>query len=486
MVSRAVVAPVVLDMAATLLRERTGLVFPPVRRSALAEGLNRAMRRAGTADLLTYLQRLAGETALLDDLVTEVTVGETHFFRAPEQFAAIQERVLAPWLTRGAGTLRVWSAGCASGEEPYTMAILLHQLGLGGRAHILGTDISRTALAKARRGRYTRWSLRGVATDVERAYFRPRNAELELLPEVRRAVEFRYLNLVVDSYPSAATGVYGMDLVLCRNVLMYFDADTVAHVARRLLDSLSPSGWLVLGASDPMVADTVPCETVLTSAGLAYRRGEPRLVTPVLPARTEPVPAPPVFVEPPMRPPAPPALDAAKPDAASTPEDPEQAAEAYRARDYARAAALAGGAVRRAPEDLTGWVVLTRALANRGLLAEAGAACATALDRHRLAAELHYLHAVLLGEAGRIEESATAAGRALYLEPTLVVAHLALASALARSGETAGARRAAQNACHLLSAMPAEARVRAADGETAAQLLQMAAVQLALLGEAAA
>lgn len=480
-------APQVVHAAEEFVRRRTGLVFPASRRSALEAGLHTAMRRAGLTDADAYLGQVDVQPELLDDLVGEITVGETYFFREPGQFAVIREEILPTLLSARSPErpLRFWSAGCASGEEPYSLAILVRELGLGGDVHIVGTDLSRAALAKAVRGRYTRWSLRGVPDDVAHTYFTPAGNHFELAPAVRAAADFRYLNLADDTYPSLSTGVWGMDLIVCRNVLIYFDAETVARVAHRLIDSLSENGWLLLGASDPMLTDLVPCEVVVTGAGLAYRRAAVgRLVLPTAAAQppVEPFSAP--VAEPPPLVPA----EAVEREhhAADDADDAEAAVRCYATRDYARAVEYAERVVRRNGSEATPWIVLVRAHANRGDLAAAGRACAAALERHAGAAELHYLHAVLLTEAERIADAAAAARRALYLDRGLVVAHLALGGALARLGDADGARRAFRNAERLLVALPPEAVVPASDGEPAGRLVEMARVQMRLLTEAAA
>jgi chemotaxis protein methyltransferase CheR len=142
--------------------------------------------------------------------------------------------------------------------------------------------------------------------------------------------------------------------------------------------------------------------------------------------------------------------------------------------------------VERDGSDPAPWIVLVRALANRGELEAAGHSCAAAFDRHSTSAELAYLHAVLLAEAGRHADAVAAARRSLYLDRGLVVAHLALGGALARLGDTEGARRSARNARRLLAGMPPDAIVPGSDGEPASRLAEMAEVQLQLLKEAAA
>ncbi|MBI4501607.1 MAG: protein-glutamate O-methyltransferase CheR [Gemmatimonadetes bacterium] len=481
MSSGAVLPGELLQAAATYVRRRTGLVFKDSRRSALERALVRGMRGAKAGGPEVYLARLDGEPGLLDELVAEITVGETYFFREPQQLEVIEREILPALLEQRPQTrrLRIWCAGCASGEEPYTLAILLRQMGLDREATIVGTDLSRVALAKARRARYTRWSLRAARDEMVARYFERMGDQFELAPAVRAAVEFRYLNLAEDTYPSLPTGVWGMDLILCRNVLIYFDADTVARVARRLVDSLSDGGWLLLGASDPLIADLVPCEVVVTGAGLTYRRRGAPVPSPApLPWAHRPAPAEVPGPEQPRAVPSPSELRVPpKPDVA------EEAVRSYAARDYVRAAELAGRMLAQDGSDSTLWVVLVRAHANRGELSEAGRACAAALDRHPTMAELVYLHAVLLSEAGRHAEAAVAARRALYLDRQLVVAHLALGRALTRMGDSEGSRRAYGNAERLLAAMPSGALVPAADGEPAGRLAEIVRVQLQLLGE---
>jgi chemotaxis protein methyltransferase CheR len=288
-----------------------------------------------------------------------------------------------------------------------------------------------------------------------------------------------------------------MDLILCRNVLIYFDAETVARVARRLIDSLSDDGWLLLGASDPPFGELVPCDVVVTDAGLAYRRRGRGAASPLFPLSTawrggQGVRPPPLPEAPALEQPLHPSVPLATHDPA--PVAPQQealagladAARSYAERDYERAAEQASRLVQRNGSDPAPWVVLVRALANRGELEAAGRACAAAFDRHRTSAELAYLHAVLLAEAGRHADAVAAARRSLYLDRELVVAHLALGGALARLGDTEGACRSAQNARRLLADMAPDAIVPASDGEPAGRLAEMAEVQLQLLKEAAA
>src|SRR5579883_507446 len=268
-----------LARIAELLYAHAGLRFAPPRDGSLADAVSRAMERAGLRDLGDYALRLATGGASLDELCDEATVGETYFFREPEQFEFLRRHALPELLWRRGErhAMRLWSAGCASGEEAWSLAMLLEQEGLGGRSHVLATDISRAALARALRGVYGRWSLRGEAAARARPWLRAAERErggptFAVDERLRRLVAFDYLNLASDAYPAIARGAFSLDVVLCRNVLIYFDRDIVARVVRRLYDSLADGGWLVLASTDPSPLPLAPFHGVMTAGGMFYRR----------------------------------------------------------------------------------------------------------------------------------------------------------------------------------------------------------------------
>jgi chemotaxis protein methyltransferase CheR len=457
-----------------LVSRRTGLSFPESRRQLSESAIRRSAAKLSIRDMRRYLAVLQKDARAFDHLVAELTVGETYFFREPAQFAFIELEVIPPLGARG-GRIRVWSAGCASGEEPYSMAILLRQVGLAGNAWILGTDISEPRLARAREARYSRWSLRGCAPEIVETYFKRAQHGFQLAPAIREAVEFRRLNLADDEYSASGSDIREMDIVLCRNVLIYLDEETVVHVARRLLDSLSDQGWLFLGASDPPLQSLVRCEVKVTEAGVAYRKlhpaGRPSPGSAAEPNVREgdrsggshrPEPAPRAWSRPAERR----GMERVR---ASATEPPRSAASRKRAPGRVRA------------DDLAATIAHVRALANRGDLIEAERVCAAAIQRNQTSAELAGLLSILYAETGRSREAAEAARRALYLDRGLIVAHLALGRALYRTGDHQGATRAFTNAADLLARLDPDAVVAASDGERAATLLELARAQIRLL-----
>src|SRR2546423_4075039 len=240
-----------------LVREASGLEFPTSRRHSLDRAIDRALREARLPDAAALESRLAGpERRLeLEAFVAGLTVGETHFFRHQPQLDALRHHVL-PELIRirmPERRLRIWSAGCATGEEAYSLAMIVDELlprWAGWSVSILATDINRTALERAQRAVFGPWSFRGVPEHVKERHFRREGRQYHLSPRIREMVTFGYLNLVGDGYPSLVGGTQAMDLILCRNVLIYFSEATARRVVERLEGCLADGGWLVAGHAE--------------------------------------------------------------------------------------------------------------------------------------------------------------------------------------------------------------------------------------------
>jgi chemotaxis protein methyltransferase CheR len=462
------------DRLVAAVADAHGLAWTPSGTASARSALDRARARAGERPEPRFHRLLADTETARSELVDALTVGESYFFRENAQIDFIRQRVLPDLLARRpvGHRLRIWSAGCAAGEEPYTLAMVVREQGLAARTTILGTDASPRRLAAARRGRYTSWALRSTPALSAAAYFQRQEDSFVLSSAIRDAVDFRLLNLAAETWPSAASGIGGFDLILCRNVLIYFTDPVVQSVSTRLLASLAPGGWLLLGAADPALRPDGDCETLATGAGLATRCHDPstvRVTWPPLPFADRPIgiraarPEEAPFVGPPPMPvPLPPSL------APDPPAPAPVATETVEAPPDATAAARVSSAE-------------VRALLDAGRLLDAQAASEAAIRDHPLSPDLHHAHAIVLDDAGRLDEAVDAARRAVCLDPMFAVAHLTLGSGLARRGHDREARRALSRAVRLLAAMPPDARPLGAEGETAAALLGLARVHLARL-----
>ncbi|WP_373044681.1 CheR family methyltransferase [Vulgatibacter sp.] len=467
------------DQVARVLRVRAGLAIEPTRYERVESAARKAMVQAGIADPSIYAAQLAAGRLPLDPLLDEVTVGETYFFRDLPHFEMVRRLVIPTFRD---GELQAWSAGCSSGEEAYSLAILFEREGIGHRSAVLGTDIAPGALARAREALYRRWSLRGPGAAWVRPWLHEEGERLRLAATIRARVRFRMLNLASDPYPR------GQHLIFCRNVLIYFGPEGVAQVARRLYEALAPGGWLVTGPSDPPLGARAPFAVELRPEGIFYRRpaiGKERKppaakrVLPQLPATARAVASPPprpLQRQAPAPRPPPQRRQAPVPPPLEKPAPGEAARQALVGGRYDEAALLAADA-----GDPASLALHIRALANGGNLPGALRVAEEATARHPFATELVHLRAVLLADLGRDAQALEAVRSLLYLDPSLVMGHFLRGTLLRRRGDTAGARRAFERARDLCAATPPDAQVPLSDGEKAGRLRVVAEQQLAAL-----
>lgn len=228
----------------------------------------RALGHAGFDDYCRFLFEHGGLEREAVHLIDAVTTNKTDFFREPAHFEFLVRRAVPDLLTgrpRGAGPLRLWSAACSIGAEPYTIAMVLADLGErngGLRASILATDISTRVLETALRGVYPEAMVAPVPPELRRRYLmRSRNPdvhEVRVVPELRRMVSFGRLNLMWSTYPLQRN----MDVIFCRNTLIYFDKTTQEAVLRRLCGRLQPGGYLFIGHSESLAGFDLPLRQV--------------------------------------------------------------------------------------------------------------------------------------------------------------------------------------------------------------------------------
>jgi chemotaxis protein methyltransferase CheR len=235
---------------------RLGLCFEESRSGVLAEVLQRRLERTGLA-AEAYLERLDSAASFADEvrqLARELTVGETYFFRNIDQFHAVAQVVLPERLAARAATrtLSILSAGCASGEEPYTLAMIAREQIADPRwtVSIRAVDVNPAALEKAAAGRYSAWSLRETPPESHARWFRPHGREVNIDPSIRDAVRFYERNLAADDPAVFAPETY--DVIFCRNVIMYFTLETAQAVVARLSRALVPGGYLFLGHAETL------------------------------------------------------------------------------------------------------------------------------------------------------------------------------------------------------------------------------------------
>lgn len=241
-----------------LIRHEAGIALGPAKKPLLVARLSRRLRELGVRSFREYFQRVERSESEKIVLLDSICTNETHFFREPRQFDFVEDVALPRWEALAAAgraprSLRVWSAACSTGEEPYSLAMTLLRRLPGWDIEILSTDLSTRALARASAGVWRIDKARAIDQRNRKAFMLRGTGSwdgwMKAGSALRSVVRFERLNLVGDEWP--ARGPF--QLVFCRNVLIYFEPATKVRVVNRLLDRLHPEGYLFLGDAESLV-----------------------------------------------------------------------------------------------------------------------------------------------------------------------------------------------------------------------------------------
>jgi len=474
-----------------------GLHFPRERWGELERGTLAAARELGFENVESCLHWLWSEPLTrkqVEMLASYLTVGETYFFRERRAFEALETEVLPELIRMRQGAerrLRIWSAGCATGEEPYSVALLLRQ-SLADlqdwNITLLATDINPRFLQRAAEGRYPQWSFRDTPPWVQERWFREKKkGSFEILPSLRRMVTFSYLNLAEDVYPSLWNNTNAMDIIFCRNVLMYFAPQAMKKVVEKLYRSLVDGGWLVVSPSEASHLLFSQFVTVNFPGATLYRKDSKRPATaPPPPSRMDESPevSLPLTLGPPAETPwefgfppglpEPVAFTPAQEEVAK-PEPPSyvNAVALYERGQYREAGEEVGAWLQEQPTDAGAMALLARIYANQGQLAEALGWCDKAIAADKLSASHYYLRATILQERGSLEEAERALQRTLYLDPAFVPAYVVLGHLSRQRGKAKECEKHFENALSLLSRYQREETLRELEGVTAGRLIEI-------------
>ena len=445
-----------------LLAEAAGLTFDDSRRDSLAFCLSERLRSTGIADVSAYLDLVSDpRSPERQSLLDEVTIQETHFLRNPPQMQALRAQVL-PELISAAQTrgrrLRIWSAGCSTGEEAYTLALLLRELlpsTKGWDVRVLATDLSEGALAAARTRTYGERAVQFVSPgQLSRFFSRTPDGRYLVREEVAELVSFSRHNLVLDVPPAK-----DLDLVLCRNVTIYFGRETTRALISRIHASLRDGGYLLVGHAETLWQVNEDFRLVAMGAGdssaYVYQRAD------AAPA--------------PLRP-AVPSVRPRQPVSDNTAAGRGNAATSGRLRALVPRQEVEGA---QAPPPDPG-VPIRAALAN-GQYEEAVRQARAAAVADPFRAELHYLLGRVLMDLGKDDEALPALRRATYLDPAAGLAHFLLAGVLARSGDLPAAVREYAAAAATLGSDAAEADAAELGGRSIRELAALCSQQAAAL-----
>jgi chemotaxis protein methyltransferase CheR len=488
------------------IAENSGLHFPPERITDLQRGIGAAAAEFGFADHARCAEWVLSGVLTrpqLHALAGHLTVGETYFFRERKTFEALSN-VILPDIIRGRRgreqRLRLWSAACCTGEEAYSLAILLQQLlpdWKDWNVTILATDINERFLQKAAAASYGEWSFRDCTPLFkERHFTRAPDGRYEVAAQIREWVTFAQLNLAEDSFPSLSTDTNAMDVILCRNLLLYFTAAHARKLVAKLYNALVDGGWLAVSPSEcsqelfsRFVTANFPSAILYRKDGVTERNARARAASLPQPAAAfEPPPAPQepatALTEAPLRPEVAPARPLQKSSSSAGLPRPLTAAEyAFSLGRYGEAVeallpAFADSAIDistgrlPAEHESRAFSVLARAYANQGNLTAALLWTARWIDSNKIEPTAHYLHAMILQEKGEWRDARRALQSALFLQPDFALAHFALGNVARADGRAAEANKHFANALRSLRDRSPDEPLPDSDGMTVGRLVQ--------------
>lgn len=380
-----------------------------------------------------------------EHFIVRFTTGESYFLRDARQFDVVVKQLVPELLERRAETrrLRIWSAGCSSGEEPYTLAMLLREQvpDLAGWAiEIVASDINTRVLDRARAGRYAEWSFRALDNERRNRYFRRSGHEWVIDETLRKPIRFEQIDLVTGRIPDESAGLADFDLILCRNVLIYMTPLAIGRVVRKFDSALAEGGYLVTGHGELLGHNTrglrsrifADAVVLLKDSGAADREADmpPFLAKAPVPEKMRSVPLRPALF---------------MPRAVAAPSPARLSVEQLMQQAWRQA--------------------------DRGEARDANQSCDDAIKLAPFDPWPYYLKAQLAQESGDISLAKDMLGKSIYLDPAMVAAYLELAVLLEEGGAMARANSLLRAACRELRRLPETALIKPYAYSTAADLL---------------
>ncbi|MBN1314727.1 MAG: hypothetical protein JXA42_04645 [Anaerolineales bacterium] len=416
-------------------------------------------------------------------LVGILTIGETYFFRNKGHFEALTNHILPEIISRRESRnrhIRIWSAGCATGEEPYSLGMLLSEMLPqldSWKILILATDINREALRRAKQGIYGSWSFRNVEQRFKDRYFHFNGKQYTIVDEIKQMVTFDYLNLIEDSFPSLSNNTSGMDLIICRNVTIYFSQETTELVLKKFFKCLVDDGWFIPGASEPNMISYKDFE----------HRGFPGAVVYQKPAaktwfnqtsRLETFSSKPTPKSAPTPKPLSNPIQAIKPvlvskDKQSDHDAFETAKSFLDSGNNDQALVKLYEKLEQDPNYLPAYCLLGKIYANTGNLEKAHYWLEQAIAKDKLQTKPYFTLSMIYQGYGMLEKAVDELKKILFLDPTFVLAHFMLGNIYIQQEKITLAHRSFENTRRLLMGKPAEDPVPEGDGLVVGHLLEM-------------
>ncbi|HBA27686.1 MAG TPA: hypothetical protein DCY98_09925 [Nitrospinae bacterium] len=478
-----------LKLLIQVISGQTGLNIREQDRDKFIEtvsGRIKSLKLSSPDEYYQFLKEDNKSKAEWQEITNCLTTGETYFFRDRGQFSLLKFSILPELieLRKDKRALRIWSAGCSTGEEAYSIAILVNELiknppipplvkgGEGGledwNIQIIGTDINEDALKKARHGYYRDWSFRMVSEDIKKQWFRKAKEGWRLNKDIIEMVKFESVDLINDDYTDYKSLLHDMDIILCRNVFIYFIPEVVSRVILKLNETLNDGGYLMTGHAElpqQAIANLRPKvfpESVVykKSSELGVRSEELKSRSQRLEVRSQ-------------------KLEAKIPQTPSPlvgegggEGDISEAKELYNKGNYTLTIEKLGHILLTNPEHFETHCLIGQTYANIGEYEKAEAHLKKAIEIDKFNAEPYYLLAQISRENGRLEDEEEMLKKVIYLNPSHIPAYLEMGIIYEGKGDRDRAFKMRNTALNLLKSLPSDARIEPYTELTAEELIR--------------
>ncbi|WP_196519110.1 CheR family methyltransferase [Nostoc sp. WHI] len=477
-----------------LVADTFGIHIQPQHQDTFKKNIWTRIRALGLSSLNDYYQRLVARNQLIpgatewQELISLLTVTETYFFRDQGQMSLLKNQLIPELIERKRQlslthcnfngqfyrpTLRLWSAGCSTGEEAYSLAILVKELIPDYQTWeilILGTDINQPAIALAQQGIYSDWSFRTTTPEIKNSYFRSHKQGWKIDPAIQAMVTFQPGNLLQDSYPAYTSSIHDFDLIICRNVFIYFDFKAIAQVVDKFYCSLAPGGFLLTGhtelhgqKTEPFQIKNFPQSAVYQRHNQLYEKSKAlHLLTPAPKIESR---------ETEISKPSLPSLGTGFDVSINTQQSLLDAAKRSLTQEaYADVIQIAEQLIALVPQHFQAYCLIAEAYANFGDYSQANQACQQAIKINPLAIEPYHLLAQIAEEQGDHKNAKLFLKRIIYLAPNSVNAHLQLGSIYERQGNEKQAQKIWRSLLEILENLPQDQAIDDSSQKTTAEL----------------
>lgn len=450
-----------LKLLIQVISGQTGLNIREQDRDKFIEtvsGRIKSLKLSSPDEYYQFLKEDNKSKAEWQEITKCLTTGETYFFRDRGQFSLLKFSILPELieLHKDKRALRIWSAGCSTGEEAYSIAILINELIPSIQdwiITILGTDINEDALKKARRGYYRDWSFRMVSEDIKKQWFRKAKEEWRLDKTITEMVKFEVVDLINDAYPYYNSALHDMDLILCRNVFIYFIPDVVSKVISKLNETLIDGGYLMTGHAElphqeiGTLRPKVFPESVVYQKSSEFRvraeelKVEKRVEIKEIPYSKIKRPA---------------VLGAPKSEVQNLF---SEAKELFKKGNYPLTIEKLGHILLTNPEHFDSNCLIGQTYANIGEYDKSEYHLKKAIEIDKFNVEPYYLLAQIAREKGRLEDEEEMLKKVIYLEPSHIPAYLEMGIIYEGNGDRERAFKMRNSALNLLKALPSDGRI---------------------------